>query len=76
MDKRRNRRVRRRRKGRSERRRRRKGRRRGGGMSHERNTREKIPTVPFTISGPRDQEIGEFFVAREPHAIDFESPKL
>ena len=34
------------------------------------------PTSPFTILEPRDQEIGEFYVAEERRATDFEAQKL
>ena len=35
------------------------------------------PTDLFTISGPHDQEIGEFYVAiQKRSATDFEAPKL
>ena len=35
-----------------------------------------IPTSPFTILVPHDQEIGEFYVVQERRATDFEAPKL
>ena len=34
------------------------------------------PTSPFTILEPRDQENGEFYVAQERCATDFEAQKL
>ena len=33
-------------------------------------------TNTFTISEPRNQEIGEFYVVQERRATDFEAPKL
>ena len=36
----------------------------------------RVPTDPFTILEPRDQEIAEFYVARECLATDFKAPKL
>ena len=35
-----------------------------------------IPTNPFTILQPQDQEIGELYVAQKHRATDFEAPKL
>ena len=35
-----------------------------------------IPTGPFTISEPQDQEIGEFLVVQERRKTGFEAPKL
>ena len=32
-----------------------------------------LPTYPFTILEPHDQEIGEFYIER---TTDFEAPKL
>ena len=34
------------------------------------------PTNLFTILGPHDQEIGEYYVVQERRATDFEAPKL
>ena len=34
------------------------------------------PTSLFTILGPQDQEIGEFYVAQARRTTDFETPKL
>ena len=35
-----------------------------------------LPTNPFTILEPQDQEIGELYVVQERRATDFEAPKL
>ena len=36
----------------------------------------EYPTNPLTFLEPRDQEIGEFYVAQEHRATDIEAPKL
>ena len=36
----------------------------------------KVPTGPFTILAPQDQEISEFYVVQVRHVADFEAPKL
>ena len=35
-----------------------------------------IPTDPFSISKPKDKEIGEFYVVQRHRAADLKAPKL
>ena len=35
-----------------------------------------VPTNPFTILEPQDQEIGEFYVVQKLLATDLEAPKF
>ena len=42
----------------------------------ERRKKAYYQTGPFTITKPRDQEIGEFYYVHECHVSDLEAPKL
>ena len=37
---------------------------------------KKSPANPFSDSGPRNQEIGQFYVVQERRVTEFEAPKL